>query len=88
MTALGKLPTEAEDHRIDPRRAFVESNRGRFEQLLADGYTVSRTVKALAEKDVVLPPRLVRESLLTEEQLRLDHERRRGPIEKTPSVGE
>ena len=40
--ALGKLPTEAARHKIDPRRSFVESNRDRFEQLLANGWTVSR----------------------------------------------
>ncbi len=86
--ALGKLPTEAARHKIDPRRSFVESNRDRFEQLLANGWTVSRIVKALAEEGVVLPPQLVRESLLTEEQLRRDRDSRRGTKEKESSAGE
>jgi hypothetical protein len=86
--ALGKLPTEAKKYRTDPRRSFVESNRDRFEQLLANGWTVSGLVKALAQEGVVLPPQLVRESLLTEEQLRLDREKRRGSMEEKPSASE
>jgi hypothetical protein len=86
--ALGKLPTDAGKFKADPRRSFIDSNRNRFEELLANGWTVSGLVKALADEGVVIPAQFVRESLKTEEQLRLDRERRRGPNEKKPSDGE
>ena len=86
--ALEKLPTDAARHEIDPRRSFVEFEAQSVRAAPGHGWTVSRIVKALAEEGVVLPAKLVRESLLTEEQLRLDRERRRGTTEKEPSAGE